>query len=179
MVVAISVAVLGASSVRRGCAQPAGRDGWNDVIRAIDRLPSQLGRVRVQIDRLVSPDFAVGAESLLGPEPFAGKSDPILVEASRNSTCIEAARSAQERLRDDLLDRCKCVRNWIRGIGLGTYQTRCIGSRPQYYLDFLVDGEKMSDEAREMIPPFVGPVPVRIWDIGAGMVPLNVEIVSV
>lgn len=210
--------LFGERGLRR---QPAGRGGsdWGDVIRAIDRLPSQIGRVRVQIDRLVSPDFAVGAEVDIesvapgqaigtafwtneefaaavdrGEDPIgdvmrqafaerartqSNKTEPVPIEQSRDSLSIEDARMAQEKLRDDLLARCKCVRNWIRGIGLGVHQTRCIGSVPQYYLDLLVDGSKMSEEARRMIPPFVGPAPVRIRDIGAGMVPLNTEIVAV
>lgn len=210
--------LFGERGLRR---QPAGRGGsdWGDVVRAIDRLPSQIGRVRVQIDRLVSPDFAVGAEVDVesvapglamghafwtneefaaavdrGEDPIgdvmrqafaesertrSNKTEPVPIEQSRGSLSVDDARRAQEKLRDDLLARCKCVRNWIRGIGLGIHQTRCIGSVPQYYLDLLVNGEKMSDEARGMIPPLVGAVPVRIRDIGAGMVPLNTEIVAV
>ncbi len=210
--------LFGERGLRR---QPAGRGGsdWGDVVRAIDRLPSQIGRVRVQIDRLVSPDFAVGAEVDVesvapglamghafwtneefaaavdrGEDPIgdvmrqafaesertrSNKTEPVPIEQSRGSLSVDDARRAQEKLRDDLLARCKCVRNWIRGIGLGVHQTRCIGSVPQYYLDLLVNGEKMSDEARGMIPPLVGAVPVRIRDIGPGMVPLNTEIVAV
>ncbi len=210
--------LFGERGLRR---QPAGRGGsdWGDVIRAIDRLPSQIGRVRVQIDRLVSPDFAVGAEVDIesvapgqaigtafwtneefaaavdrGEDPIgdvmrqafaesqrtqSNKTEPVPIEQSRGSLSVDYARRAQEKLRDDLLARCKCVRNWIRGIGLGVHQTRCIGSVPQYYLDLLVNGEKMSDEARGMIPPLVGAVPVRIRDIGPGRVPLNTEIVAV
>jgi len=201
--------------------QPAGRggSGWGDAMRMMSRMPSQIGRVPIVIDRLVSPDFAVGAEVDVesvapglamanafwtneefaaavdrGEDPIgdvmrqafaqsartqSNKTEPVPIEQSRSSLSIDAGRRAQEKLRDDLLARCKCVRNWIRGIGLGVHRTRCIGSVPQYYLDLLVDGAKMSDEARGMIPPFVGQVPVRIRDIGVGIVPLHMEIVAV
>lgn len=176
--------------------QPAGRGGsdWGDAMRMMNRMPSQIGRVPIVIDRLVTPDFGVGAAP---PPPtdtvpeFARpmmramewesspKTDPVPIDAARNSTSKDAARAAQDRLRDDLLARCKCVRNWIRGIALSQHQTRCIGSVPHFFLDLLVDGDKMSDEARGMIPPFVGSVPVRILDIGTDMVPVDKEIVAV
>jgi hypothetical protein len=171
--------------------QPAGRGGsdWGDAMRMMNRMPSQIGRVPIVIDRLVTPDFGVGGEpSSEGPLSEltrtmkwedSPKTDRIPFAASQNSTSKEAAQAAQDKLRDDLLARCKCVRNWIRGIALSQHQDRCKGSVPRFYLDLLVDGNTMSDEARGMIPPFVGQVPVRILDIGTDMVPVGKEIVTV
>lgn len=141
--------------------QPAGRGSdWGDVFRAMDRLPSQIGRVRVQIDRLVSSDFAVGGE--------LGENVP-----------IDEARAAQDRLRVDLIDRCKCVLNWMRGVGLDCVQEMCgPGSKSKCRVILLVDGSKMSAEALEMVPPLVGRVPVRVRDIGSGPVPRFMEIVA-
>jgi len=138
------ITAAGANIFDRG-----GRSGWGGVLRAIDRLPSQIGRVRVQIDRLVSPDFAVGATAW--------------------DVSIDEARDAQETLRSDLIARCKCVLGWMRGVGLN-------GFGPS--VELLVDGSKMSDEARQMVPPSVGRVPVQIRDIGDGPVPFNMEIVA-
>ena len=141
--------------------QPAGRGSdWGDVFRAMDRLPSQIGRVRVQIDRLVSSDFAVGGEP--------GENIP-----------IDEARAAQDQLRADLIDRCKCVLNWMRGVGLDCVQEKCgPGSKSKCSVILLVDGTKMSAEALEMVPPLVGRVPVRVRDIGSGPVPRFMEIVA-
>jgi hypothetical protein len=142
--------LFGDKGLRR---QPAGRGSdWGDVLRTMNRLPSQLGRVRVQIDRLVSSDFAVSGES-------------------GEDASIDEARAAQDQLRADLIDRCKCVLNWMRGVGLGHVQSG-------YSVILLVDGSRMSAEALEMVPPFVGSVPVRVRDIGIGPVPRFMEIVA-
>ena len=150
--------LFGDKGLRR---QPAGRGSdWGDVFRAMDRLPSQIGRVRVQIDRLVSGDFAVGGEP--------GENVP-----------IDEARAAQDKLRANLIDRCKCVLNWMRGVGLDCSQEKCgPGSKSMCSVILLVDGNKMSAEAMEMVPPLVGRVPVRIRDIGDGPVPPFMEIVA-
>jgi len=105
--------------------------GWDrDVLRTMDRIPSQLGRVRVVIDRLVSPDFAVGGAVSPRPAPT-----------------VPQVRAAQRQLRNDLLDRCKCVRGWIRGIGIGWEADEVP------LVELLVDGGVMSDEAigREIV----------------------------
>ena len=129
--------------------------GWDrDVLRTMDRIPSQIGNVRVVIDRLVSPDFAVGGEP------------------ARPAPTVRQVRAAQRQLRDDLLDRCKCVRGWIRGIGMGWE------SNEVPLVELLVDGGIMSDEARNMVPDVVGGASVRIVDVGR-MVPMGREIVTV
>jgi hypothetical protein len=114
----------------------------------------------VQIDRLVDRDFAVGGEP--------GENVP-----------IDEARAAQEQLRADLLDRCKCVLHWMRGVGLGSVEEMCGPGYPfRCSVILLVDGSKMSSEALEMVPPLVGRVPVRVRDIGSGPVPRLMEIVA-
>ena len=154
--------LFGPQGLRR---QPAGRGGddWSGVFRAMDRIPAQIGRVRVQIDRLVSPDFAV-----------AGCSSPT------ETVTLDEARVAQDQLRSDLLGRCLCVLHWMRGVGLGYTQPRCGPgcSERDYHVELLVDGSKMSDEARQMVAPLVGRVPVQIRDIGTGPVPTHMEIVA-
>jgi hypothetical protein len=91
----------------------------------------------------------------------------------------EEARAAQDKLRSDLIERCRCVLGWMRGVGLGGAQEMCgPGSRRFYKLLLLVDGGSMSDEARQMVPTQVGRVPVEIMDIGSGPVPPHMEIVA-
>ena len=206
------LATLGPRGLRNGR-----RDGGFDMMAAMSRLPAQLGRVRIQIDRLVSPDFAVGAEfevETVAPglaigsafwtnEEFAAAvdrgEDPIgdvmrqaFAQTERRRTNavagsvdpwaiipIDEARAAQNQLRRDLLDRCKCVLGWMRGVALSWVQAQCLeNSAPNYYVQLLVDGSRMSDEARAMVPDYVGRVPVEIRDIGNGPVPVNTEIVA-
>jgi hypothetical protein len=144
----------------KGLRAPSDREVW----RAIDRLPPQIGRVRVVMDRFVSPDFAVAGEFAVG-----GAVD----------IPIDEARAAQEKLRYDLIERCKCVLNWMRGVGLNCIQSMCgPDSTTECRVTLLVDGNKMSDEAREMVPATVGRVPVEIQDIGDGPVPRGMEIVA-
>jgi hypothetical protein len=151
--------LFGSKGLRR---QPAGRGSdWGDVFRTMDRIPSQIGRVRVEIDRLVSPDFAVGGVGVGSDIP------------------IDEVRAAQDQLRVQLLDRCKCVLGWMRGVGLNCTMEMCgPGSKQECSVVLLVDGSKMSDEARAMVPPYVGRVPVSIRDIGDGPVPRFMEIVA-
>ena len=142
-----------------------------DVWRAIDRLPPQIGRVRVVMDRLVSPDFAVAGDFAVGCGGGVG--------AETRQVSLREARAAQDKLRRDLVNGCKCVLGWMRGVALNVIQERCgPGSKTKYELLLLVDGENMSDEAREMVPSYVGDLPVIISDIGDGPVPRNREIVA-
>ena len=139
--------------------------------RAIDRLPPQIGRVRVVMDRLVSPDFAVAGDFAVGCGGGVG--------AETRPVSLRQARKAQDKLRRDLVNGCKCVLGWMRGVALNVIQERCgPGSKTTYELLLLVDGENMSDEAREMVPPYVRDLPVIISDIGDGPVPRNLEIVA-
>lgn len=67
----------------------------------------------------------------------------------------------------------------MRGVALSWVQAQCLeNSAPNYYVQLLVDGSRMSDEARAMVPDYVGRVPVEIRDIGNGPVPVNTEIVA-
>ena len=152
--------LFGDKGLRR---QPAGRGGsdWGDVFRAMDRIPSQIGRVRVQIDRLVSGDFAVSG-------------DP-----SGDAVPADEARAAQDTLRAVLLSRCSGARRWSRGVGLSYKQALCLGhSEPDHYIELLVDGSAMGEDEHAMVPSRVGRVPVNILDIGDGPVPPSMEIVA-